>query len=281
MDGVEGMLRSLKLSEAERARVKVGGAGLLRRRGGEDEKVVGKLLSEKQAHAGAIADTLGPIWCPMKGVCKDLGENKFLFTFFQEGGRKKAVEEGPWTFDKALIVMESFDPCKTLDEYKFAQIPIWVRIYKLPLGLMDRDTCMAIGDQIGEYMEMDGVEDGMAVGKCLRVKVKKNLEEPLMRGTTVVVDEQGQTKWCPVQYEFLPDFCFICGMIGHIDRGCSIKLKRGEEPQFGKWLKWIPQRRVNQYTNQQSWSDKGGRRIYNLGSNGSKSGSEGLTWRKD
>jgi hypothetical protein len=140
---------------------------------------------------------------------------------------------------------------------------------------------MAIGDQIGEYMEMDGVEDGMAVGKCLRVKVKKNLEEPLMRGTTVVVDEQGQTKWCPVQYEFLPDFCFICGMIGHIDRGCSIKLKRGEEPQFGKWLKWIPQRRVNQYTNQQSWSDKGGRRIYNLGSNGSKSGSEGLTWRKD
>jgi hypothetical protein len=142
MDGVEGMLRGLKLSEAERARVKVGGAGLLRRRGGEDEKAVGKLLSEKQAHAGAIADTLGPIWCPMKGVCKDLGENKFLFTFFQEGGRKKAVEEGPWTFDKALIVMESFDPCKTLDEYKFAQIPIWVRIYKLPLGLMDRDTCM-------------------------------------------------------------------------------------------------------------------------------------------
>jgi hypothetical protein len=29
-------------------------------------------------------------------------------------------------FDKELLVMEEFDPNKSLDEYKFDHVPIWV-----------------------------------------------------------------------------------------------------------------------------------------------------------
>jgi hypothetical protein len=84
---------------------------------------------------------------------------------------------------------------------------------------------------------MDGVENGMAIGKCLRIKVKWELAKPLMRGTMVEVDEKGRKLWCPIGYEFLPDFCFICGIIGHVDKECDRKLSKGEEPQYGKWLK--------------------------------------------
>jgi hypothetical protein len=39
----------------------------------------------------------------MKGIeVKDLGENRFLFTFFHASGRKKAVDAGPWMFDKKV-----------------------------------------------------------------------------------------------------------------------------------------------------------------------------------
>ncbi|KAM0838851.1 hypothetical protein ACQ4PT_060704 [Festuca glaucescens] len=175
MDRVEGLMRGLKLSEAERKGVKIGGAG------GDLEKqgavkvlqAVGKVLAQKPVIADAVANALGPVWCPMKGVsCKELGENIFLFNFYQAGGRKKAVESGPWMFEKDLIVMEEYDPNKTAEQYEFNSIPIWVRMYKLPLGMMKKETGEKLGELVGEFMEMDGVEDGMAFGKCLRVKIR-------------------------------------------------------------------------------------------------------------
>jgi hypothetical protein len=39
-------------------------------------------------------------------------------------GKKKAVESGPWMFDKNLLVMEEFDAGKNVDEYEFNKIPI-------------------------------------------------------------------------------------------------------------------------------------------------------------
>ncbi|KAM0904032.1 hypothetical protein ACQ4PT_018268 [Festuca glaucescens] len=102
---------------------------------------------------------------------KDLGENVFLFTFHQASGRKKAVENGPWMFDKDLLVLEEYDASKSTDEYAFDTIPIWVRIFKLPLGSMNEDTGEQIGNQIGQFLEVEGLVDGLAVGKYLRVKV--------------------------------------------------------------------------------------------------------------
>jgi hypothetical protein len=281
MERVEGMMRGLKLTEVERRGLRIGGPEVSKGGSGVDQ-AVGKLLSEKHGNADAMAHTLGPIWCPMRGVdCKDLGDNLFLFTFYQGGGRKKAVEGGPWMFDKELLVLEEFDPGKTLDEYVFSHIPVWVRVYNLPLGEMSLETGMLIGDRVGEYMEMDGLEGGLAMGKCLRIKVKKKLDEPLMRGTMVEVGKEGRNIWCPMEYEYLPDFCYICGIIGHTDKACSTKLKRGEEAQFGKWLRWLPPRRNNSYTGQRNWVEGRGRRGFVLGGSGSSRGSDGPSWRKD
>jgi hypothetical protein len=102
----------------------------------------------------------------MKGIhCKDLGENMFLFTFHQFGGWRKAMEGGgAWMFENELLVLEEFDPSKGLDEYTFTHVSIWVRVYKLPLGKMTRDTAVLIGDGLGEFMEVDGMENGVDIG---------------------------------------------------------------------------------------------------------------------
>jgi hypothetical protein len=192
MDRVEGMMRGLKLSEAERRGVKVE-QGSRSVGSKKNEQAVGKLLAGKLAIPEAVESALGPIWCPMRGIeCKEIGENVFLFTFFQAGGRKKAVEEGPWMFEKRLIVLEDFDPAKTAEDYLFETISIWIRVYKMPLGMMSRQNGELIGDRVGEFIEMEGVEYGMAVGKCLRIKVKLKITEPLMRGTLMEV-EKGRT----------------------------------------------------------------------------------------
>jgi hypothetical protein len=133
----------------------------------------------------------------MKGAtCRDMGDNIFIFTFRQESGKNKALAEGPWMFNtRSLLVLEDFVPTKTLKEYEFSTIPIWIRIFGLPLGMMDRETGESIGDEIGEYLDADVGDDGLAAGKFLRVKVRINIKRPLMRGIMVNVGEGKNDLW--------------------------------------------------------------------------------------
>jgi hypothetical protein len=56
-------------------------------------QAIGKSMSKKETYPRALANAIGLIWCPMKGTeCKDLGENMFLFTFHQAGGKRTPSE---------------------------------------------------------------------------------------------------------------------------------------------------------------------------------------------
>ncbi|KAE8804478.1 retrotransposon unclassified [Hordeum vulgare] len=260
-------------------------------------------MSEKPAHAEAVENALARAWCPLKGLdCKDMGENTFLFTFHQPSGKRKAIEDGLWEFGKSLLVVEEFVPSKTLKEYEFRWIPVWVRIFNLPLGMMCREAGEAIGGFMGETLEVDVGPDGMVIGSYLRVKVKLDIQEPLMRGFTREEDEEEKKRrrnkndgdnrvelWCRFEYEFLPDFCYTCGRLGHIDKECGIKLKKGEDAQYGAWMKaFIPRISSDGYRSIRNeersvWGGRSGRGGGNMSSGAyrSNSRSDSGSWRKN
>lgn len=159
-------------------------------------QAVGKVMSEKLVHPDAICLTLGKIWCPIKGIdCKEIGVNQFLFTFHQEFGKRKAIEGGPWMFYKDLIMVEEYVLKKRPEDYEFNNIPIWVRVYNLPLGMMNVVSAEDIGNIIGEFVEADIGIDGSAIGRFLRVKIRMRIDKPLMRGFTLEDEEkQGRNK---------------------------------------------------------------------------------------
>jgi hypothetical protein len=284
MEKVEGLMKNLKLSAAENKGLKIGWTDGVKT-GEVEVKALGKLLSEKPPYIEGIHKSLGRIWCPLKGIkIKEMGDNLFMFTFLQPSGKRKALDEGPWMFDKELMVMQDFDPTKSLEDYEFNDIPIWVRIFKLPLGMMNGEIGEQIGGEIGEFLEAAVGEDGMAVGKFLRIRVRIDLRKPLMRGITLHIGEDMLPKWCPFEYEFLPEFCFTCGIIGHIDKVCSVKLKKGEKQQYGLWLKAVMEGREAGGSSQR-WKEMGGnggtRRgsSFGFGSRNRLSGSDSDSWR--
>lgn len=67
-------------------------------------------------------------------------------------------------FGKDLVVVADFDGANTIDEVQFNFIPIWARITKMPLGLMNKAVGDMIGEMIREVLEVDVDEDEMAVG---------------------------------------------------------------------------------------------------------------------
>jgi hypothetical protein len=215
MDKVADLMGSLNLSDLESKGVKIGWSDG-RKMGAVDPQAIAKLMSDKPAHAEAMEEALGRIWCPLRGLqCKDLGENIFLFTFHQESGKRKALHDGPWMFSKSLLVVEDFVPSKTLKQYEFRTVPIWVRIFSLPLGDMNRATGEILGAEIGDFLEVDVGDDGVAPGQYLRVKVRIDITKPLMRGITLdledepeEIQEERKGHWCRFEYEYLPVFLF-------------------------------------------------------------------------
>ena len=69
---------------------------------------------------------------------------------------------------------------------------MWVRVFGLPLGLMNRATGELIGKDFHEVVDVDVGPDGKAVGKFLRIKVILNIQQPLMRGFLLDREGDGQ-----------------------------------------------------------------------------------------
>lgn len=148
-------------------------------------------MSNRPVVAEILAKTLSRVWCPMhKLLCKDLGGNRFLFTFKHVAGWRKALHEGPWMFNNDLLVTREIDLRKTLDEMEFKYIPIWIRVLNLPVGKMDVDAGRSIGDDVGEALEVDVEEDGTAFGQVLRVRTRIDISLPLQRGFLLEEDEE-------------------------------------------------------------------------------------------
>lgn len=192
-------------------------------------------------------------------------------------------------------MLADLDETKTLDELDFHHIPIWIRVSQLPLGLMNADVAEVIGNEIGAFLDVDTDDGSRAVGRFLRVKVRIDIRKPLMRGVTVIADDDGAERWCPVAYEHLPDFCYLCGLLGHMDRLCSHRWVKGKPLPYDRSLRCLPPKK-------KGIMEGGGRGASNSmlpwrtnprgsGSRGSLSGSMGkpvddkrsysLSWKKD
>ncbi|CAN1753319.1 hypothetical protein LINPERHAP1_LOCUS5120 [Linum perenne] len=55
----------------------------------------------------------------------------------------------------------------------------------------------------------------------MRLRVTLDIRQPLKREKRVRRN-QGASVVCKFRYEKLPNFCYICGKLGHIDMYCEV-----------------------------------------------------------
>jgi len=144
---------------------------------------------------------------------------------------------------KELLAVTEFDESKSLDEVDFSFILIWMRVERLSMGLMNRVATKVIGDDVGEFMEVEADRGVVAAGRSLRLKIRLDIQKPLRCGILADLGADKGEWWCPITYEHLPDFCYICGRIGHVDRACSKKLGKDEPVPFSGELRFVPPHR--------------------------------------
>ena len=78
-----------------------------------------------------------------------------------------------------------------------------------------------IGSKIGRVLEVDKRVMQANLAKFFRIRVEVPIDKPLCRGGCVK-NEEGGRYWVDFRYERLPNFCYICGLLGHDEKHCQL-----------------------------------------------------------
>ncbi|KAL2893419.1 Nck-associated protein 1-like [Bienertia sinuspersici] len=105
--------------------------------------------------------------------------------------------------------------------------PFWIRLYNLPFNCRSNDTVKVLTSGLGEVLEIE--DDILRLDRFHRVRV--------------MVDKGNEVK-IKYKYEWLPYFCFACGVIGHSKKDClsTDEEDRTKKLGWGLFLKASPRK---------------------------------------
>ncbi|KAL4325747.1 hypothetical protein GQ457_11G028050 [Hibiscus cannabinus] len=196
--------------------------------------LVGKVVSPPTVDCGQLIRQFRSIWKDDKVLTiSEINPNFFLISFASPANRANVLKRGPWDFQKYWFALEQADPNRTIPNYSFLHMCIWVRIHNIPLSLMTATLARVLGASIGKVIMTDTrLEDGN-MGEFMWVRVLIDTSKPLRR-CVVLSRPDAKASMCPLQYERLPLFCHGCGLIGHPVLACPTTPKRSTTRPRGR-----------------------------------------------
>lgn len=125
------------------------------------------------------------------------------------------------------------------------EMDIGVQVYELPIRFVSENILQSIGMYIGKYVKADpsSLAGTWKPYVCIRVSI--NIGKPLKQRMRIK-REGWNWIWIDFRYERLENFCFVCGIQGHVERECSVVYANPDkqmEKYYGVWLK-APNRNV-------------------------------------
>ncbi|XP_072147516.1 uncharacterized protein [Setaria viridis] len=178
------------------------------------------------------------IW-DLKGevVSRDLRDNRYLLEFKSECGLKYVLRGGPWKYRGDALIIVRYDGFTRPSDVVIESIPLLVRLYDIPIGMMTDSFVRVLGSKIGGVMEI-----GEEVRDFKRVRVNFPLANALQPSVHIRVKGHGVMVFM-VKYEGVPHFCFMCGCIGHADRECSDEVHGDGGIRYGTELRASPHKK--------------------------------------
>nr|GMC77707.1 uncharacterized protein LOC109173053 [Ipomoea batatas] len=202
--------------------------------------LVGRVIIDKTVKFVFMRDTLAVVWRPGRGMdVKEVGHNTFIFQFFHEIDLKRILDDGPWAFEQSLLVLARIQPHILPLAMNLDCADFWIQVHDLPPGFFSAKTTEAIGNFIGTFVSIDESNFDGWWKMFLRIRVRIDITKPLTSKMRIKRNG-GDWLWISFRYERLPNFCFICGLLGHTEKFCQ-KLFEGfdisSEKPYGSWLR--------------------------------------------
>ncbi|KAL0421029.1 UNVERIFIED_CONTAM: hypothetical protein Slati_3125800 [Sesamum latifolium] len=113
--------------------------------------------------------------------------------------------------------------------------------------MMNLGVATLIGNRLGLFRDLEVDDSGCSWGASLRIRVGLIANQPFKRALKLR-STSGEELLVRFTYERLPNFCYLCELLGHIDKYCEIRFSDGfstldAPPPYGAWLRMpIPDR---------------------------------------
>uniref|UniRef100_A0A803PM29 CCHC-type domain-containing protein n=1 Tax=Cannabis sativa TaxID=3483 RepID=A0A803PM29_CANSA len=169
----------------------------------------------------------------------------YMISFGCQGDLLRVLSKEPWRFQNQHLVLCLPSVLQNASLESFTITPFWIQVYRLPFLSKSEDLARNIGGLIGNYIDVheDSLNEGW--GPFLRIRVGIDVSKPLLRGQMVAFPWIKDELWLEFRYERLPNFCYECGIIGHVFNKCQVYLEKiddGKEPDlpYGPWMEGSP-----------------------------------------
>ena len=109
--------------------------------------------------------------------------------------------------------------------------------------MLDFEMAMELGEKIGTISFAKNLNE-LIRGDFLQIRFKVHVSKPLCKGRRVTLDDKDEV-WVSSKYEKLPNFCYRCGKVSHMDKECEKWLaSKGtltlNQQEYGAWFRAPP-----------------------------------------
>jgi hypothetical protein len=133
--------------------------------------LIGRLGVVKKIHRDTFKAVLVRIRRTVGNVFfKEIQENLWLFEFFEDSDKRRALEGRPWSYDRTLLILNELDGQTSPFQMDFSLTPIWMQIQDMPLDCTSRGVGFKIGSSLGKAEDVVVAEDDVGWGKYLHVR---------------------------------------------------------------------------------------------------------------
>jgi hypothetical protein len=197
---------------------------------------IAKVHTSRPFSAEAFFSKMKAIWGLSRDpICREAGDNLFVFQMHCLGDWKKAVHQGPWTFRGWAVLIEDFDGKIDPEEFIFGGLYVWAQIHGIPELYRKPWIVDDLTRRVGETREVQMAPKLFYEGNYVRIRVLVELNSPLKRAVTLNVEGEGK-KRLYVKYEKVPYFCKHCGLIGHNHEECGDGVWGARDLQYGDFM---------------------------------------------
>ncbi|XP_037494534.1 uncharacterized protein LOC119370436 [Jatropha curcas] len=210
--------------------------------------LVGMLLTYSPINFTSMKSVLVDLWHPLGGITiTDIGAKRFLFRFYNQVDMDRTVDGAPWLFNKNLLVWSKIKPDEDPLRIPLITADVWVIVKNLKPRFMREEVAKSLGDFAGKFVSNDAkylTESAELEDYSMRIRTTLDIRQPLRR-MKKLLDVKGEAFYVWFSYERIFVFCYLCGLLGHTDSYCEIRLRKKLDELIFGWderLRALPRR---------------------------------------
>lgn len=165
-------------------------------------------------------------------------EGYFVVRFELQRDKDNLLGDGPLMIANRPIIIKDWVADFSFEKEVLKEVPLWIRLPKLPLSCWSADSLSRIGSVIGKPVCADECTSQQLRISYARLLVEVDVTKPLIYKVQEE-DDDGFKVEQQVYYEWVPLFCQKCHRVGHI-------CKKPDPPKDQNSKQWVPKNKGNE-----------------------------------